>query len=103
MIAGRPMDSRAFSASSIEVASWERGDSRPILSMAFRKSSRSSAFSIAARLAPISLTPYLSRTPWSASSIATFSAVWPPMVGRMAEIFSLSIIFVINSAVIGSI
>ena len=48
------------SASSIECASAERGDSRPILLIAVLNFSRSSALSIASREAPISSTPYFS-------------------------------------------
>ena len=64
--------------------------------------SRSSPDWIAAMLAPISSTSYLSRTPFSASATAVFSAVWPPSVGSSASGRSLAMIFSTNSGVIGS-
>ncbi len=45
-----------------------------------------------AHSAPMSSTPYFSSTPLSASSSATLSAVWPPIVGSSASGRSRSII-----------
>ncbi len=64
--------------------------------------SRSSPLWIASTLAPISSTPYFSRTPLSCSEIAVFRAVWPPRVGSRASGRSLAMIFSTNSGVIGS-
>ena len=75
---------------------------RPILVMASRNSSRSSALSIASALAPISSTPSFSSRPSRCSAIAVLSAVWPPMVGRMASGLSFSMILATMSGVIGS-
>jgi hypothetical protein len=61
------------------------GFSSPIRSIASRNSLRSSAMSMASRLAPIISTPCLSSTPICASASAVFSAVWPPMVGSSAS------------------
>ncbi len=52
--------------------------------------------------APISSTPYFSRTPAASSAIAVLSAVWPPRVASSASGRSFSITFSTNSAVIGS-
>ena len=57
---------------------------------------------IASTLAPISSTPYFSRTPGSCSAIAALSAVWPPRVGRIASGRSLAMIVSTTSGVIGS-
>lgn len=80
----------------------ERADSPyPIFSLTASttplKSSRSSPLLIASTLAPISSTPYFSRTPFSCMEIAVFSAVWPPRVGRSASGRSLAMIFSTNS------
>jgi hypothetical protein len=53
-------------------------------------------------LAPISSTPYLSRTPLECSATAVFRAVCPPSVGRMASGRSRAITSSTNSGVIGS-
>jgi hypothetical protein len=71
----------------------ERGMDRPIFCMALRKRSRSSALSMASRVAPIISTPNFSSTPSRARSSAQFSAVWPPMVGSSASGRSVSMIF----------
>ena len=63
----------------------------------------SSANSIAVGLAPIIFTPCFSSIRLLKSSIETFKAVCPPIVGRRASGFSISIIFSTNSLVIGSI
>ena len=47
-----------------------------------------SAVSIAFLLAPISSTLYFSNIPLSSKSIATFKAVCPPTVGKIASGFS---------------
>ena len=52
--------------------------------------------------APISSTPYFSRTPALSSAIAQFSAVCPPSVASSASGRSFSITFSTYSAVIGS-
>ena len=65
-------------------------------------SCRSSPLLIASRLAPISSTPYFSRTPCLSSWIAAFSAVCPPSVGRIASGFSFAMIVSMVCHVIGS-
>lgn len=64
--------------------------------------SRSSPLWMASTLAPISSTPYFSRTPLSCSAMAVLSAVWPPRVGSRASGRSLAMIFSTKSGVIGS-
>jgi hypothetical protein len=59
------------------------------------KSSLSSAFLIASRLAARSSTPYLSRIPASASSTAKLSAVCPPNASKIPSGFSFRIIFLL--------
>ena len=82
MIAGRPMMSSAFSASTSEWASSERGVSSPIRSIASRNSSRSSALSIAVGLGADHLDAELVEDAHLARATArVLSAVWPPMVG----------------------
>ena len=109
MIAGRPMMSSASSASTSECASSERGVSSPIRLIASRKSSRSSALSMASAVAPIISTPNLSSTPILRSDSAVLSAVWPPMVGSSTSLSSgraarsCSMILATISGVIGSI
>ena len=61
------------------------GTGSPAAVIAARKSERSSAVRIACRSAPISSTPCSARTPFSASSTARLSAVWPPRVGSSAS------------------
>ncbi len=53
--------------------------------MACLNSSRSSAFSIAWRSAPINFTAYFESTPASSSASAKLSAVCPPRVGKSAS------------------
>lgn len=57
---------------------------------------------MASTFAPMSSTPYFSRTPFSCMEIAVLSAVWPPRVGSSASGRSLAMIFSTNSGVIGS-
>ena len=57
MMHGKPIDAWTWSASSMLWAMTERGMSSPILRIAWRKRSRSSALSIASREAPINSTP----------------------------------------------
>ena len=64
---------------------WERGVARPIFVMASRNSSRSSALSMAAAVAPISSTSCSFSVPIFSRARAQFSAVWPPMVGQESE------------------
>ncbi len=85
------------------MASEDFGVSRPILFIASRNNSRSSALSIASAVAPIMVTPYFSSTPIRRSDRAQFSAVWPPMVGSSASGRSFSMILATISGVIGSI
>ena len=66
------------------------------------KDSRFSPRSIASMEAPISSTPYFSRTPAASSAIAAFSAVCPPRVASSASGRSFSMTFSTNSGVIGS-
>ncbi|CDE85682.1 unknown [Coraliomargarita sp. CAG:312] len=79
------------------------GMSKPIFSMASRKSWRSSPFSIASCFAPISSTPYFSSIPRRANSKDRLRPVCPPSVGRRASGRSLAIIFSRTSGVSGSI
>ena len=57
---------------------------------------------IGAKKEAIISTPCFSSTPFASRSIATFSPVWPPRVGSRASGFSLMMIFLIISGVIGS-
>jgi len=57
---------------------------------------------IARALAPINSTPYRSSVPSLTSAIATFKAVWPPIVGNRASGFSRSITLRTQSGVSGS-
>ena len=90
-IAGNPTTSAARSAASTSVQNTARGISSPIFAIACANSPRSSAFSIAATLAPISWTPNSLRTPRFSSSSAQLSAVCPPIVGNTASGRSRSI------------
>ena len=103
MIAGSPTWSRASAASAKSLIRRERGVSRPMAVIASRNCWRSSAFSMAARSAPISSTPYFSRVPLRDRERAVFSAVWPPMVGSRASGRSRSMTLATISGVIGSI
>ena len=100
--AGKPRVFCTPQASSIEWAMPERADPRPIRVMASLNFRRSSALSMASGLAPISSTLYLSSTPWRHRSSAQFSAVCPPIVGRIASGLSLAMIFSTVCQVIGS-
>ncbi len=82
---GKPSSACAAAASSMLWAISERGDSRPISLIALRNFSRSSAVSMASRLAAISSTPNSSSTPSRTRSSAVFSAVCPPIVGSSAS------------------
>jgi hypothetical protein len=57
---------------------------------------------MARALAPMSSQPYFASTPLSYSASATFSAVWPPIVGSTASGRSLAMTFSTNSGVTGS-
>ena len=85
MIAGRPISSSASSACDSVLIWCERGVSRPILVIASRNSSRSSALSMASAVAPIISTLYFSSMPILRSDSAELSAVCPPMVGSSAS------------------
>ena len=63
----------------------ERAEPKPILVIASLNFKRSSALSMASGVAPISSTSYLAKTPWCHKSKAQLSAVWPPMVGKIAK------------------
>ncbi len=65
----------------------------PIFSIATLNFLLSSALSIASRLAPINSIFKRSNIPSSESASAKFSAVCPPIVGKIASGFSLSSIF----------
>ena len=73
--------------------------SRVIVSL---KVSRSSPRLMASRLTPITRTPYLSRTPASASAIDRLRAVCPPRFGNRASGRSLSMISVKVATLRGS-
>jgi hypothetical protein len=78
------------------------GLSRPMAVIASRKSSRSSALSMAAREAPINSTSKRSSVPSSSRARATLSAVWPPIVGKSASGRSAAMILATMAGVIGS-
>ncbi len=80
----------------------ERAEPRPIFVIAALNFERSSALSIASGDAPISSTPYFASTPWRNRSSAQLSAVWPPIVGRIASGRSVAMIFSTTCHVIGS-
>ena len=100
--AGSPVSASAACASARLWAIALRGLSMPIAAIASRNFCRSSARSITSARAPISSTPCRASAPDAASRIATFSAVWPPIVGSTASGFSLAMIFSTISGVIGS-
>ncbi len=102
MIHGRPITSIASIASAIVFATRERGVSKPILSMAFLNRSLSSALSMTSALAPIISTFKASSMPRFFNSSAVLSAVWPPMVGKIASGRSSAMILATTSGVIGS-
>ncbi len=108
MMAGKPdIVEHDRSAPASVLIWWERGVSRPILVMASRKSSRSSALSMAWAVAPISSTSCSASVPIFSSASAQFSAVCPPMVGSSAKppgtaCRSALMIFATISGVIGS-
>ena len=102
MTAGSPIVARAARASASECAITLRGDSMPISAIASRNFSRSSARSITSARAPMSSTLYLASVPAASNSIAVFSAVCPPIVGRIASGRSRAMIFSTIAGVIGS-
>ena len=104
---GKPVVFCTAQASSMLCAIPDLAEPKPILVIASLNFRRSSALSIASGVAPISSTLYLSSTPWRQRSSAQLSAVWPPMVGRMAKPpavwgRSLAMIFSTVCQVIGS-
>jgi hypothetical protein len=99
---GKPRLPCTSSASGSEWAMPERAEPSPIRVIASLNFSRSSALAIASGEAPISCTPYWSRTPLTCRSIAQFSAVCPPIVGRIASGRSLAMIRSTTCQVIGS-
>ena len=99
---GKPSSCWISQASSMVLAIFALGHSRPMFFIALSKRSRFSALSMVSALAPIISTPNLSRTPWRSRSSAQFSAVWPPMVGSSASGRSRSMILATVSQVMGS-
>ena len=91
-IVGKPSSAWAAIACSRLRISVARGHSSPIRVIAARNRSRSSALSMASRLAPTSSTPNASSTPSRARSSAQLSPVCPPMVGSSASGRSFSMI-----------
>ncbi len=89
-------------ASSSVYAKPDCGRFSPISCIAALNFDRSSAVWIASTLAPMSSTPNSASTPASCSSIARFSAVWPPSVGSSASGRSRSMIRRRLSTVSGS-
>ena len=79
-----------------------RAHSPPSCSTIFLNCWRFSPRSIASMDAPISSTPYFSRTPALSSAIAQLRAVWPPRVASSASGRSLAMTFSTYSGVIGS-
>jgi hypothetical protein len=79
------------------------GFSSPIRSIASRKSLRSSAISMASRLAPIISTPNFLQHPHFLERQRGVEPVCPPMVGNSASGRSFSMILATTSGVIGSI
>ena len=77
-MAGSPTLSRAAGPPSREMTILERAQSMPILRMASRKSSRSSALRITSDTTPRSSMPRAARYPLSARESATLSATCPP-------------------------
>jgi hypothetical protein len=102
MTVGKPTTFCTPQASSMLWAMPERAEPRPILVIASLNFRRSSALSMASGVAPISSTLYLSSTPWCQRSSAQFSAVCPPMVGRIASGRSRAMIFSTVCQVMGS-
>ncbi len=83
---GRPMRSTAARAASRLWAVADGGTLRPMPCMASLNRSRSSAVAMASALAPMSSgVPGTPTALASTSSMARFSAVWPPRVGRTAS------------------
>ena len=85
IITGNPILPANSMPSFVLFTSADLGTSSPMRCMASLKKSRSSAFLMAATLAPIRVALYFSSTPPSESSIAKFSAVCPPTVGSTAK------------------
>ena len=102
MIAGRPTSGSTSIAASKLFTRCERGDFRPILSIASRKRRRSSALSMTSPLAPIISTPNFSSVPSRSSARPVLRAVCPPMVGSRASGRSRSITLATIAGVIGS-
>ena len=102
MITGKPSEAWISHASSMVWATLALGHSRPMFFIALSNRSRSSALLMASALAPIISTPYLASTPCLSRSSAQLSAVCPPMVGRIADGRSRSMICSTACQVIGS-
>ena len=103
IMAGNPTESRANIASSTFLAILALADSNPILVMLCLNNSLSSALLIESGLAPIISILCFFKIPELNNSKVAFKAVWPPIVGRTASGFSISIILSIVFFSIGSI
>ena len=102
MTTGYPSREAMASASSTVWAISLRGISMPRRVIVSLKALRSSPRLMASTATPITLTPYLSRMPFSANSLLRFRPDWPPRLGRRASGFSTSMISVILSTFRGS-
>jgi len=101
-IAGNPMSSMQARASATDDTITERGQDRPIRSIACLNSWRSSAISIEWTLAPSSSVPCFSNRPALWAAIARLRPVCPPSVGSTALGFSRASTLSSTSTVSGS-
>ena len=103
IIAGKPTFFKTFFDLLKELTISDLGKSKFISFIHFLNKSLSSALEIALAFAPINSTLFFFNIPFFSITIATFNAVCPPMVGKIAHGFSFFIIFSTISVVIGSI
>ena len=103
IIAGRPIFFKHFFALLKLFKISDFGKSIPISDIFFLNFFLSSALAIAFEFAPISSILYFFNNPTFSAFIAKLSAVWPPMVGRIASGFSFFITSSSISIEIGSI
>ena len=103
IIAGRPIFFKHLDASENLFIISDFGRSIPISAIFFLNLFLSSAFAIAFDFAPINSILYFLSRPVFSALIAKFSAVWPPIVGKIASGFSFFNISSSTSRVIGSI
>ena len=89
---GSPTKSNDFNASLIFFTIFAFAEDKPILSIDFLNKLLSSAFLIDSGLAPIISIFSFSKIPSLCNSNVTFSAVCPPIVGKIASGFSFFII-----------